>query len=36
VREKTQLLGTFRARYGARDVAAYYPKQDAAVKVPLA
>ncbi len=30
------VLELFRARYGARDVAAYYPKQDAAVEVPLA
>jgi deazaflavin-dependent oxidoreductase (nitroreductase family) len=30
------ILGQFRARYGARDVAAYYPKQDAALEVPLA
>ncbi len=29
------VLDLFRARYGARDVAAYYPKQDAAVEVPL-
>jgi len=25
----------FRAKYGARDVERYYPKQDAAVEVPL-
>jgi len=31
-----EILGKFRARYGAEDVAAYYPKQDAAVEVPLA
>jgi deazaflavin-dependent oxidoreductase (nitroreductase family) len=31
-----EILGKFRARYGARDVAAYYPKQDAALEVPLA
>jgi deazaflavin-dependent oxidoreductase (nitroreductase family) len=31
-----QILDRFRARYGAQDVAAYYPKQDAAVEVPLA
>ena len=30
------VLDLFRARYGAGDVAAYYPKQDAAVEVPLA
>ena len=30
------ILGKFRTRYGARDVAAYYPKQDAALAVPLA
>jgi deazaflavin-dependent oxidoreductase (nitroreductase family) len=30
------ILEAFRARYGARDVAAYYPKQDAALEVPLA
>ena len=29
------VLDLFRARYGARDVAAYYPKQDAAMEVPL-
>ncbi len=34
--EAGEILGKFRARYGARDVAAYYPKQDAAVEVPLA
>ena len=31
-----QVLDTFRARYGAQDVEAYYPKQDVAVEVPLA
>ena len=31
-----KILDRLRARYGARDVAAYYPKQDAAVEVPLA
>ena len=31
-----ETLGKFRAKYGAEDVAAYYPKQDAAVEVPLA
>jgi hypothetical protein len=30
-----QVLDKFRAKYGARDVEAYYPKQDAAVQVPL-
>jgi len=30
-----QVLDMFRAKYGARDVEAYYPKQDAAVEVPL-
>jgi deazaflavin-dependent oxidoreductase (nitroreductase family) len=34
--EVGEILGKFRARYGARDVAAYYPKQDAALEVPLA
>jgi deazaflavin-dependent oxidoreductase (nitroreductase family) len=31
-----EVLDKFRARYGAGDVAAYYPVQDAAVEVPLA
>ena len=31
-----QVLDQFRAKYGARDVEAYYPKQDVAVEVPLA
>jgi deazaflavin-dependent oxidoreductase (nitroreductase family) len=31
-----QVLDLFRAKYGARDVEAYYPKQDVAVEVPLA
>jgi hypothetical protein len=31
-----QILDRFRAKYGARDVEAYYPKQDVAVEVPLA
>jgi deazaflavin-dependent oxidoreductase (nitroreductase family) len=31
-----QILDKFRAKYGARDVEAYYPKQDVAVEVPLA
>jgi hypothetical protein len=31
-----QVLNKFRAKYGARDVEAYYPKQDVAVQVPLA
>jgi deazaflavin-dependent oxidoreductase (nitroreductase family) len=30
-----QVLEGFRAKYGARDVEAYYPKQDVAVQVPL-
>ncbi len=30
-----EVFDRFRARYGARDVAAYFPKQDAAVEVPL-
>ena len=30
------VLDSFRAKYGARDVEAYYPKQDVAVKIPLA
>ena len=34
--EVSEILDKFRARYGARDVAAYYPKQDVAVQVPLA
>ena len=31
-----QVLGKFRAKYGARDVEAYYPRQDVAVEVRLA
>jgi deazaflavin-dependent oxidoreductase (nitroreductase family) len=31
-----EILDRFRATYGAGDVARYYPKQDAAVEVPLA
>ena len=31
-----RVLDKFRAKYGARDVEAYYPKQDVAVEVPLA
>jgi len=31
-----QILDKFRAKYGARDVKAYYPKHDAAVEVLLA
>ena len=31
----SEVLGMFRAKYGARDVAAYYPKPDVAVEVPL-
>jgi deazaflavin-dependent oxidoreductase (nitroreductase family) len=34
--EVSRTLDKFRARYGARDVAAYYPKQDVAVQVRLA
>ena len=30
-----QIVDKFRAKYGAKDVAAYYPKQNAAVTVPL-
>jgi deazaflavin-dependent oxidoreductase (nitroreductase family) len=30
-----QVLDKFRAKYGARDVEAYYPKQDVAVEIPL-
>jgi len=30
-----EIVDMFRAKYGARDVAAYYPKQNAAVQVPL-
>jgi deazaflavin-dependent oxidoreductase (nitroreductase family) len=30
-----QILDRFRAKYGARDVQAYYPKQDVAVEIPL-
>ena len=30
-----QILDKFRARYGPDDVAAYYPKHDVAVEVPL-
>ena len=33
--EVEQILDKFRAKYGARDVEAYYPKQDVAVEVPL-
>lgn len=31
-----QILDKFRAKYGARDVDAYYPKRDVALEVPLA
>jgi deazaflavin-dependent oxidoreductase (nitroreductase family) len=31
-----QIVDQFRARYGADKVEAYYPKQDAAIEVPLA
>ena len=30
-----EILDKFRAKYGAEDVEAYYPKQDVAVEVPL-
>lgn len=30
-----EIVAKFRAKYGAEDVAAYYPKQNAAVTVPL-
>ena len=30
-----EVFDKFQAKYGARDVAAYYSKQDAAVEVPL-
>ena len=35
-RPTAQVLDKFRAKYGARDVEAYYPKQDVAVEVLLA
>lgn len=31
----SEVLDMFRAKYGARDVAAYYPKPNVAVEVPL-
>ena len=31
-----QILDKFRAKYGPDDVAAYYPKHDAAAEIPLA
>jgi deazaflavin-dependent oxidoreductase (nitroreductase family) len=31
-----EVVDAFRAKYGARDVAAYYPKHDVAVELPLA
>jgi deazaflavin-dependent oxidoreductase (nitroreductase family) len=31
-----EILDKFRAKYGAEDVQRYYPRQDAAVEVPLA
>ena len=34
-RKVDQILDKFRAKYGARDVEAYYPRRDAAVEVPL-
>ena len=30
-----QVVDKFRAKYGARDIEAYHPKQDVAVEVPL-
>ncbi len=30
-----EILDKFRAKYSARDVEAYYPKQDVAVEIPL-
>jgi hypothetical protein len=30
-----RVIDMFRAKYGAQDVEAYYPKQDVAVEVPL-
>jgi hypothetical protein len=30
-----QVVDDFRAKYGARDIEAYYPKHDVAVEVPL-
>jgi len=30
-----EIVDMFRAKYGTEDVAAYYPKQNAAVQVPL-
>jgi hypothetical protein len=30
-----EVFDRFRARYGGRDVEAYFPKQDVAVEVPL-
>jgi deazaflavin-dependent oxidoreductase (nitroreductase family) len=30
-----EILDKFRAKYSARDVQAYYPKQDVAVEIPL-
>lgn len=32
----SEILDMFRAKYGARDVTAYYPKPNVAVQVPLA
>ncbi len=32
----SDVVGKFRAKYGARDVQAYYSRPDAAVEVPLA
>jgi hypothetical protein len=31
----SEILDLFRAKYGARDVAAYYPKPNVALEVPL-
>jgi hypothetical protein len=30
-----EIVEKFRAKYGARDVEAYYPKHDVAVEIPL-
>jgi deazaflavin-dependent oxidoreductase (nitroreductase family) len=32
----SHILDRFRAKYGAREVKAYYPKQDVAMEIPLA
>lgn len=31
-----EIVGQFRAKYGAQNVEAYYPKHDVAVEIPLA